>query len=647
MRELISLFFGSNPSDELVLAQVRAFQRRVPILYAVLAINTVAVAVTHFGKTPDLLALYIPVLFVGLIAVRLRHWFRLRHAALTTELARTVLRRTTTLAVALAVAMLSWGVALYLTNDGSSSGRVTAHGHVVMYIGLTVICCATLLMHVRRAATLISVAVIPPFCLFLVFQGSLVEIAVAVNLALVAASMLYVLIVFSQDFRTMVLSKLELSHLHGQQKELANTDALTGLANRRRFFAELERAAETGQSHALIVFDLDGFKQINDVHGHVVGDEVLVEIGRRITDGVPQGTIVARLGGDEFGVILSCTHTAAESLALSQTLIAACSAPIRHSFWTLSVGASAGVNIVSGPGGEDPIKNYERADYALFHVKQTGKGRVELFSPTHEQRIRAESELEQALKRADFDAELSLLYQPIVRAQDFKVIAFEALARWNNPELGEVSPCDFIPLAEGRGLINAITKTVVAKALRDAERLPHDVGIRMNLSARDIASPQQTLLLLSMVRESGVDPRRLAFEITESSFINDMDLVQTALTLIKASGIAVAIDDFGTGYSSLSYIHRIAPDELKIDRSFTSALSTGGSAKSIVKSIIELSRNIGARCLAEGTENAEQVAILRELGCDEFQGYYFGKPQPIEAALAMTSPETSLAMRAG
>ena len=631
IRRLLSL----DVCDEVAVAQIEAFRRRVPILYAVLSINTIALAATHYGFAPPSLSVYIPSAVVALMLARGIQWYRVRHGNIDAVQARRMIRQTIILAVLLALAMLTWGCLLYDMDYGivPNAPGITRRGHAVLYIGLTVICCISLLMHVRLAALIITLIVTVPFCTFLLISGTSIERAVAINLGLVALGMLYVLFVFSEDFEALVLSKKELRAIGFHQERLANTDALTGLSNRRRFFAVFDEMMSDRGRFALLSMDLDGFKQINDVHGHPVGDAALVEIAGRISDCVPEAHCVARVGGDEFCVLYPL-RSVDELAGVAERIVTACSTPIVLAHKTMAVGVSIGISEVDAPmecaTHGNPI---ERADYALSHVKQSGRGRYEIFAPHHEQSIRRRSAVDQALRAADLDAEIQLVFQPIVCSETFEIVGYEALARWHSPVLGEVSPAEFIPVAEQGDTILPLTRAVVAKALAEAAHWPERIQVKINLSARDIADHAQMLWFLGFLERSGVAATRVTFELTETAFGGDLDGISASVGLIRATGARLAIDDFGIGYSSLSYVHRLDPDLIKIDRSFVQRLGQDRSAVSIIKTMVEMCRNIGARSLAEGVETEAQRDILIALGVEELQGYLFGRPGKVDPTM--------------
>ena len=627
---------GKAP-DELVAAQLDALKKRIPILYAVLSINTLAMAATH-QQAPAILSLYTPAALIAGMATRLVQWQRLQAVRIKAKEARHLLRRTTLLTAVLSSVILAWAMALY-TYDPSSgmhpSGHMTQQGQAALFVGLTVICCITLLMHARLPAIVTALLVIPPFAGFLLWNGTLVEQAVAINLVLVTAAMVYVVFVFARDFEDLVTSRSRLSEMNAYQTHLANSDALTGLANRRRFYAVLDDAADEGRPCTVLVIDLDGFKQINDLYGHSLGDAVLREIGTRIARETLGSLCTARMGGDEFAVVLDVCLPDAHAQEYGNRIIAACNVPVVLETLTLSVGASIGIYNSGSPNGSTSGGHVERADYALFHAKQSGRNQVAIFRCEYEVQRKRGSHVEQVLRNARLDEELTVLFQPIVDADTRQLNGFEALARWNSPVLGQVAPAEFIPIAERSDLIHSVTRSVLHKALSQASDWPSHIKLKINLSARDLSGLCMADLLEQMER-SKVDPRRVTFEVTETA-LGSLETILENVAMVKDRGISLAVDDFGVGYSSLSYIHQLKPDLIKIDRSFVSRLGKNDGAEAIIETIVALSRNVKARCLAEGVEEDAQIAALIGLGCDELQGFGIGRPMSGNAASTLIS----------
>ena len=254
-----------------------------------------------------------------------------------------------------------------------------------------------------------------------------------------------------------------------------------------------------------------------------------------------------------------------------------------------------------------------------------------IFSKSHETSIRQASRIEQALRHADMEQELDLAFQPIVDFDTGVPLAFEALARWTSPTLGSVSPGDFVPVAERSGMITRMTPMLLRRALTAAASWPAGIRLSFNLSAQDLASPEQVELLIDVIRKSGIEPSRIDLEITETAVMRDFEQAKRSLTSLNAIGVGLALDDFGTGQSSLSYVHRLPLHKLKIDRSFVVGLEEDGSSRDVVKTILGLCRSLSLHCIVEGVETAEQLLMLRSLGCRAGQGYYFSRPIPEEA----------------
>ena len=282
----------------------------------------------------------------------------------------------------------------------------------------------------------------------------------------------------------------------------------------------------------------------------------------------------------------------------------------------------------------------ERADYALYYAKERDRGTAVLFTKDHERAIGARSLVEQELRRADLAAELSLEFQPLVDTSQHRTVAFEALARWNSAVLGRVPPIDFITAAERMGMICRLTEVLLAKACDAMRDWPETMNLSFNLSVHDIASEAAVARIRTMILDSGIAPSRIAVEITETAVMHDFDQARAALLSLKAIGCEIALDDFGTGFSSLSYVHRLPLDKIKVDRSFTAGLASDQASRDIVKSILDLCRNLKIACVVEGVETVEQGLILQSLGCSTMQGYHFSRPMTLAAALAFIAAET-------
>jgi Amt family ammonium transporter len=418
-------------------------------------------------------------------------------------------------------------------------------------------------------------------------------------------------------------------------------DALTGLPNRSLFADRLERAltraARRGDyQYAVLMIDLNKFKGINDTLGHQAGDQLLVEVARRIAGCVRGMDTVARLGGDEFAVILEELKSKKEVMAVVERIGACLGQPCRLCGTSVTPGASIGIVLRTRDyaSAEDLLRD---ADIAMYRAKEQGRASVIFDRKMHQEILEAIS-LEADLRHALEAGELLLHYQPIVDVQHGAIEGFEALVRWDHPSRGLVPPAQFIPLAEETGLILPLGRFVIAEAcrqLRDWQReMPEARGlsVSVNVSCRQFVKDGLVEHVAQVLADTGLAPECLKLEITESVLMHDAQHTAQELTRLKALGVKIAIDDFGTGYSSLSYLRQLPIDHLKIDRSFISGEGCDGESQEIVKSIISLARSLGLTVIAEGVERADQLTRLRQAACDKAQGFMFSRPLDRHAA---------------
>ncbi|WP_298109685.1 EAL domain-containing protein [Bradyrhizobium sp.] len=414
---------------------------------------------------------------------------------------------------------------------------------------------------------------------------------------------------------------------------LARHDVLTGLANRAEFNARLEHACKrlkrSGSTVTVMMVDLDRFKVVNDTFGHPAGDQLLIEVGRRLKSTVRETDVVARLGGDEFAVIQeggSDQHEGAIALALR--IISAISRPFDLNGNRTSLGTSIG--IVLAPEHEsDPEELLKRADLALYDAKSNGRNdyrffRSELLEVARTQRS-AESELREAIERQDFQ----LFYQPVVDAKTRALCGVEALVRWRHPTKGLISPDKFVPLAEATGLIGPLGEWILQRACADAASWPAHVRLAVNISAIQFKKGNLFEVILRTLMETGLPPERLELEITETSLLENQEAHLTTIRQVKNLGISMALDDFGTGYSSVNYLANFPFDKIKIDKSFTQGVLNRRDCKAVVASTLALAQGLGTVTTAEGVETEEQLEYLRVAGVDLVQGYLFGRPVPL------------------
>jgi diguanylate cyclase (GGDEF)-like protein/PAS domain S-box-containing protein len=418
-------------------------------------------------------------------------------------------------------------------------------------------------------------------------------------------------------------------------------DALTGLPNRALFLDHLRKSLGRWKRRkqgwfAVLFLDLDGFKEINDTFGHLAGDQLLVEIGGRLSSSVRPGDTIARMGGDEFTILLDDLISTADAVVAVERLLQELKEPFILSGRELSVVASIGV-VFSAARYDHPDDILHDADTAMYRAKKSGTGGYVIFDataePRHERQSQIETDLGQAVKRS----ELVLEYQPIVDLETGQIAGFEALLRWQHPTLGLILPANFISVAEATGAIVPIGAWVLEEACRKAREWQKScpqyppIYISVNLSVKQFTHPHLVEEVAVALHNAGMDPASLKLEITESMLM-DAESAIRMLSHLHALGVGISIDDFGTGYSSLSYLHRLPIGTLKVDRSFVNSMVQNKESFEIVRTILNLAQSLNIKVVAEGVETEDQMERLRALKCDFGQGHFFSKPLSVEPA---------------
>jgi diguanylate cyclase (GGDEF)-like protein len=411
----------------------------------------------------------------------------------------------------------------------------------------------------------------------------------------------------------------------GQLQFQAFHDPLTELANRALFRDRLDHALEQRREEAVSVLfvDLDDFKTVNDSLGHDAGDRLLVSVAERLRACVRVGDTVARIGGDEFAILIEADPAGTEGPTIAQRVLSALAVPFSVAGRDLRVTASLGLASGHYDSGEGVLQD---ADLAMYAAKANGKARVELFEHTMRTTAVDRMELVAGVQAAVESGEMVVHLQPIVDLRTLEVEGHEALVRWQHPTRGLLEPAAFMALAEETGDIVPMGWWVLERACEEAQTWPSgQVGV--NLAARQLLDPAAVTTVAAILNRTGIDPRRVLLEITESVFL-DTEAIGHRLHQLRALGVLLAIDDFGTGYSSLSYLTRLPVDLVKIDRSFVERLGGPPGDEVLVRTMVQLARSLGLRSVGEGVETPAQLERLQAFGCDAAQGYLFGHPQP-------------------
>lgn len=411
---------------------------------------------------------------------------------------------------------------------------------------------------------------------------------------------------------------------------MALHDSLTGLANRVLFFEHMELAlnqlGRSNQFAAILFLDLDGFKSVNDTIGHSVGDKLLVQVAARLKASVRNVDTLCRLGGDEFAILQTGLDQVGQATILAQRLGDIVKAPYEIDGHRVIVGTSIGI-AMAPIDGTDASQLLKRADLALYQAKGAGRGTYRFYQPDLDLQNQARHNLEHDLREALNRREFELVYQPVVEANSQRIISFEALIRWNHPTRGQISPADFIPIAEECGLMVPIGEWVLREACEQAAFWPSEIKVAVNLSARQFQHGALTEVVVNALSSTGLAADRLELEITESVLLQDSASTSAILNRLRDIGVQICIDDFGTGYSSLSYLRCFPFDKIKIDQSFVRDI--GQTSSAIVKAVTGLGGALNMAITAEGVETADQYRRLTDAGCTEVQGYFVSRPVPL------------------
>ena len=492
--------------------------------------------------------------------------------------------------------------------------------------------------------------VILPLTIALALRGDAASWALALALLLLAGSIVSAVRMFHGVLRRSIAAADTSAQLAERMQQLARTDVVTGLLNRvgiDQILIDRTAALRPGEALALLWFDLDRFKEVNDTHGHQIGDRVLAEVGQRLKAQAPADSALARFGGDEF-VVLCRASGRREASQLAEAMLEAVTAPIHLDHDAperqlatkihIEIGTSIGVALMP-EHGDDVETLLQNADLALYEAKRNGRSQVAIYKPAMTRNFAVRRETEADLRLALERDELSIYFQPIIELNSGRIRTFEALVRWFHPRKGEIAPDDFIPIAEETGAIIPLGNWITQHAAQVAASWPDDVTLAVNLSPLQIRAPGAAPRILAALHEAGLPPHRLELEITEAVLLDHGAQTEAFIAALAEAGVRFALDDFGTGYSSLSYLSKYAFSRIKVDRSFVSGSNAGARSDAIIHAVSEMAVRLDMEIVAEGIETVDQARAMVAMGCTLGQGYHFSRAVPDYLAALLLAQE--------
>ena len=640
---------GTSPAEIAIIEERLAIlQPRMPWLYAMMLSCQVGMVFTfQMERHPPLV-----VIIVGLLtALRGAKWLSLRREIIVGEAARRRLR-----SIGLA-SLVTSGIFMVVIAQFLPGQPLEKRQLMMVMTATCTIALAMPLSALPSSARLTYILFGIPAAVVGTIAGNERAAAVAsFNLLLVNIILIALLKLQDRSFVAQVNSRLKGEAdrdraEHAEQiaieertlaRAMAETDFLTGLANRRAFLAALQRRTAGMGPSSVLLLDLDGFKPVNDTFGHDVGDELLKFVGDRLRQTQIVDATVARLGGDEFAILVPDVVGEA-ALLLGRRIVGALSQPYAIGDVLVSVSACCGIALM--PAGEsDTSAALRNADLALYRAKSQGRAAVEHYSAGLGQETQRRTEIESALRRPGVENEIELLYQPIHDLKTFEIVAFEALARWTHSRLGAIAPADFFPITEQMQLVEAISQALLLRAAKTAKAWRPDQRLSFNLSAVQLCSFGSSKRVLRALHEAGLPPERLQIEVTETAMMADFETARGNLSALQDRGVKVLLDDFGAGYASISYLREMKFDALKLDGSLITASEHAEGAR-LLKGVIDLARAVGIPCIAEHVETKQQAKLLQSMECEFGQGYWLGRPVDAATAAALCGAPQSITAR--
>ncbi|MDB5723851.1 MAG: diguanylate cyclase/phosphodiesterase [Novosphingobium sp.] len=641
------IFITEQTSDALIAAYGHNLASRLPMIYCVVLVNIVSLAFFFHGAAPDYLTTWLPACFVAAAAARAFYWMPANAKRRSfAQVKRSVIWLPFT-GVILSLGLAIWALTLYGYGNETQQSLVQYASAITCFTGVLG------MTHSPATAIMMAISVMAPSSVVFLLHDSptrypIVGLQIVVSVLLVIINRGH-----HRDFVNLELSRQDLACRERESAGLAEhnrvqatRDPLTGAMNRRGILAFFEgQVVRTGRPLPwLALVDLDGFKLINDTFGHAAGDAVLCAISERI-EALPEISGFGRMGGDEFALLLPGGMDHAAVRAALEQLAESIARPIPFGDRMLAIRASIGLHKCADANVSGSL---ERADVALYKAKETRNAAIGDFTPQDEVVMRDKRAITRVFTSADFESQLSLVYQPIMDCDIGRTVAFEALARWSPDGALWLPPTDFIHLAETTGRMGELTSVILAKALRECRVWDYGCSLNVNLSARDILREDAAPWITKLVYDADAPANKIVFEITETALVNDYRRAADNLAKLRGMGFRIALDDFGTGQSSLSHVNNLPLDHIKIDQTFARDMTNSDSSRAIVGTIVALARQLRLECIIEGIETPEQQVIARSLGLRMMQGYHFSRPiRALEAIAGIAHPPLMRAFGGG
>lgn len=616
-------------SRAVVRERYASLRQQVPIVYLLGLINLSALELATTGKL--LLGLNLPTFILACGLVRITQWFR---AASVVSHDVMVRRMKQTVWFAAIVCLSVCARCLQLLEIGDVASRMA----VMLFGGLTAIGVAYGLTALPVAGRIPLVLIIGPISVAALASGERRFEGAAFGLVAVAGLTMRLLTVHSRHFTDVIESRSMIAReqkrveiAHQEAVVAATTDFLTGLPNRRAFVSAIEAQiteATAPRSFALAILDLDRFKAVNDTFGHAVGDKLLEEVANRLVRVVGSRGLVARLGGDEFGILLPTVHRARAAEAIAKDILSEVNGPACISGRQLAISACCGICLSHEGADRSPSRIMADADLALYQAKESRSGGFAVFEFNMEAPRRRRAEIERVLQQPGIKHDFRLVFQPIVDLIDGRILALEALARWEDYEIGPVSPSEFVPIAEQLNLIDDLNNHLMNLAFAEARAWPEHIKLSFNLSALQICSKDAAKAILKALAAAGLSPRRFQVEVTETALLADFEKARENLTALKSAGATIVLDDFGAGYASIGYLRELRFDQIKLDGGLVTAAEFSADGKRLLRAVISLCEILGVSSVAEHVESAELLTLVCDLGCTAGQGFWLQRPVP-------------------